>query len=202
MPSIRRVCVLVSSLSGLIPAAAAAQVGPPDFKPLSHAVLLDVGATMGTLQGSNSSHVSWAPGFLAGVSFTPKGNAVTWQLGGVVHQYRARIGEFTVRTLRLEAPFLLRANFRADRRLRFHILAGPSLGLKLRSSVKSASGIGDLSNTTPLVEYSVVIGIGVDVGQVTAGVRFHQGLNVTRLLVEDQQTRSRALVVVLGYRLE
>ena len=157
---------------------------------------------MSTLSASGGSVASWGPGFIGGVFFTAKSDAVTWQIGGQIQDKRAGIGDFTWRTLRLEFPAMLRVNFRGDRRYRFHLLTGGAVGMRLESSLRTEDGIGDLSSVSPLFEYSAVFGGGMDIGRMSVGVRVHQGLNTTHIVIDNLDTRSRSIAVVFGYRIE
>jgi hypothetical protein len=202
MPFARRVSLLLIALACFVAVPAWAQSDPVYRPPSRFAIGLEGGFNMSTLHHSGGPAASWAPGFLAGVFFTPKPHAVTWQVGGQIQDKRAVIGDLTWRTLRLEAPVLLRVNFRGDRRYRFHLLGGGAVGMRLESSLRSDDGTIDLSGITPLFEYSAVLGGGMDIGQVSIGVRIHQGLNTTKIVIDDLDTRSRSLVVVIGYRIQ
>ena len=194
--------VVLVALAALVAAPAWAQSDPALRAPSLFAIGLEGGFNMSTLSTSAGSAASWEPGFLAGVFFTPKPNAVTWQIGGQIQDKRAEIGEVTWRTLRLEFPAMLRVNFRGDRRYRFHLLAGGAVGMRLESSLRTDDGLGDLSSVSPLFEYSAVFGGGMDIGRMSIGVRVHQGLNTTHIVIDGLDTRSRSVAAVFGYRIE
>ena len=161
------------------------------------------GITAATLHLSGGGSASWTPGFLVGLFYTPKPDAMTWQIEGMLHRKGAGIGAGTLRVTEVEVPVLVRVNLRPDRRTGVHLLAGPVVGFQLRTTVRTGveDETLDLTDNVRRIEIGAVIGAGVDVGRVTVGARLFQGLAATRLIVDNRATRTRVIALLLGFRL-
>ena len=196
----RRLCVVAVAALSLVPVRAAAQPAPRPGSGILRTVGVEAAVTAATLSGGGTE-TAWTPGFLAGVFFSPKPDAVTWQIEGLLHRKGSRIGSGTIRTMYVELPLLLRVNLRPERANRFHLLAGLSIGVRVRASLDAGGETLELPEFGSRVEYSAAVGAGVDLNRITVELRVIQGLNPTSLVVGGEDTRNRILALLFGFRL-
>ena len=142
---------------------------------------------------------SWGPGFFAGMFYTHKPDLISWQVEGMYHRKGGKYGDVTVNISQIEFPFMLRINMHADRRTKFHLLAGPSVSMRLIGRLEGDPGV-DFTSSLRQFEAGLVLGGGVDIGHAVIGARYMQGLQTTRIQIDGQQTRHRIIALVLGYK--
>jgi hypothetical protein len=178
-----------------VPGAAWAQDSPPSIPQIG--VQLGVGPS--TLIESGASPIV---GLFVGGFYAPNPNPVTWQIEGVIEWHGARVGETTIRLLDLKVPALVRVNIRGMHRTAWHVLAGPSIAYRGRASLSATGGTIDVTGGTPAIHYGVVVQAGVRIGNTGGAVRFTQSLNFSGFIVDEQETRSRAIMAVVTFRLQ
>jgi hypothetical protein len=187
-------------LFGFTPALPSAQVNPAGGGIL-RAIGVPGGLTAAALQAGGAGGLSSTPGFLAGMFFTPRPDTLTWQIGALLHRKGGRIDDATVRGTYVEIPLMLHVNLRPDRKNRFHLLAGPSLAVRLTTTFRTDTETLDVSGGTAMLDVGAVVGGGMDIGRVAVGVRFMQGLMPIGITVEGHATRNRVVALVLGFRI-
>ena len=193
------VAIVAFALLGAAGSASAQPAGPVT------SVLRGAGIYGGinrAIMTGSPADADWLPAFMLGVFLTPKPDTITWQVEAGYHGKGSRV--LTVGTFRshyFEVPLMLRLNLLADRRNRFHLLAGGSIGMKFRATLESPSGTVDLSDAGTRFEIGVVGGAGVDLHRLLIEVRATQGLTRTGVLLSDTPTRNRSVALILGWRL-
>lgn len=110
----------------------------------------------------------------------------------------------------LEVPVLLKltAPLEGHPQLRPWIMAGPSVGFQLSCKVRaensSQTAEGDCNDAnvnaaTKSVAFSGVLGVGMDVGRFTVGLRYQAGLSSIDDSGADADVKNRVLALAVGY---
>ena len=160
------------------------------------------GFTASTLAPAPSGTTSFAPGFVAGVAYTPSPNTFTWQLEGLVQQQGSGIGAADVHLLYLNVPFLLRMNFRQDRSTFFYAVAGGSAGFLLAGTLDQDGQTTDLAGLMNRTAVDAIVGVGCDIHRrYSIEVRWNEGLRKTAIVIDGVDTRNRSVSVTFGVRL-
>jgi hypothetical protein len=98
----------------------------------------------------------------------------------------------------LQFPLLFRANFAADTTRAF-VVFGPAFGFRTRAEIEGPDERDvDITDETEVVEFSGVIGAGVQFGQVIFEVRYDHGFNDLDKN-EPAEARTRTISVLVGF---
>ena len=103
----------------------------------------------------------------------------------------------------LEVPVLARVTRGAS--IRYYIAGGPSVGLLLRAKTRADFGGSveeiDIKDDLEPVDFSVVVGGGVEFGSIVVDGRYTHGLtNIEQPSSNDQEIKNRAVSVTIGIK--
>lgn len=141
-------------------------------------------------------YVSLVPG----AAFSQEGTSVDAG-GGVTGTFKLDYLEVPVQ-LKLSAPLQGRGN------LRPWIMAGPSVGFRLKCRIRAESGTqsaeADCNDPTvgadiKSVQYSLVFAGGMDIGRVILGLRYQLGLSSIDDSGAEADVKNRVLALFAGY---
>ncbi|HWA56018.1 MAG TPA: porin family protein [Gemmatimonadales bacterium] len=110
----------------------------------------------------------------------------------------------------IEVPVLLKlgAPLQGSGRLRPWVAAGPALGFRVGCRLAASSGTqsaeadcddNQVGLKTKAVQFSTVFGGGIDIGQVSVGLRYQLGMTSIDDTGSDADIRNRVLAIVAGY---
>jgi hypothetical protein len=176
-----------------VPATAAGQ---------SLVLVLEGGVSVGALNPGQAGGSSWSPGYLFGAAVTRESRKITWLIGASVHKRAAGFTNARISLTSLEAPVGFRFNFFAERRTRFHVLAGGFAGYRTGARINHEFDFLSMDISLRRWELGLMFGGGVDRGDYSVGVRVYQGLVPTLLVIDDKDTYTTSVVFLFGYRLK
>jgi hypothetical protein len=132
-----------------------------------------------------------------GALFSQKGSAITISIPGIVS------GNADTRIQYLDIPILGVVNVARFSQASVHLLAGPSVGIKLgarlKATVEGESETQDISDALPSTDVGLTVGGRVEFRQgVLAEFRYTHGF--TNLSDGDEDVKNRVYSFLVGYR--
>lgn len=159
------------------------------------------GALTSTLTPSSNGATSFAPGYVIGLFYTPSPNTFSWQLEGLIQRQGSLLGDHRIRLLYINLPGLLRMNFRQHRTTFFYVVAGGSIGFLIGGSFQQNGEYLDLSSQINRTAVDAIAGAGIEIKRRwSIEVRWNEGLLKTDMLIENENTRNRAIAATVGLR--
>jgi len=179
---------------------------------------ISVGLNLADFHGADANGADTRTGFQGGgfISF-PLSHYLAIQFGVGYSQQGAKVdvgggtsGTFQLNYVQLPLFLKLSSPLASNRSLRPHIYMGPVIGIKTGCKLKVAGGgvpttefqcdDPNLQVKTKSSDIALALGIGLDIGAISVGVRYQLGLTKIEDSSQPADIKNRVLAIMAGYR--